>query len=92
MYSHSNDEAIQWSEHALCSDYGQLLCPSIEVKDLQTAGIIALLLPPHSPDLNPIEEAFNYIKKYLRKHDDVLQAVNNPTDVMQAAFDSITNH
>ena len=48
-----------------------------EVKDLlQQAGILVLFLPPYSPNLNPIdlEEAFNYVKCYLRKHDDVLQS------------------
>ena len=63
----------------------------IEVKEiLRGSGIVLLFLPPYSPDLNPLEEAFSYIKAYLRKHDDLLQAVQNPSDVIQAAFDSIT--
>ena len=61
------------------------------VKDLlQQAGILLLFLPPYSPDLNPIEEAFSYVKNYLRKHDQLLQAIVDPTDVIQAAIDSIT--
>ena len=61
----------------------------IEVKDLlQQSGIILLFLPPYSPDLNPIEEAFSYVKGYLRKHDALLQILQDPTDVLQAAFDS----
>lgn len=65
-----------------------------EVKDLlQEAGIVLLFLPPYSPDLNPIEEAFSYVKNYLRKHDELLQVITDPTDVIQAALDSITpNH
>ena len=44
-----------------------------EVKTLfHQAGIVLLFLLPYSPDLNPIEEAFNYVKSYLRKHDVVL--------------------
>lgn len=31
------------------------------------AGILVLFLPPYSPDLNPMEEAFSYVKSYLRK-------------------------
>lgn len=27
-----------------------------------------LYLPPYSPDLNPIEEAFSFIKSYIRRH------------------------
>ncbi len=42
-----------------------------EVKDvLQQTGILVIFLPPYSPDLNPIEEAFSYVKQYLRHHDE----------------------
>ena len=59
-----------------------------EVKDLfQQAGIVVLFLPPYSPDLNPVEEALSYVKNYLRKHDQLLQAIS---DIIQAALDSIT--
>ena len=62
-----------------------------EVKELlKQAGIVLLFLPPYSPDLNPVEEAFSYIKNYLRKHDQLLQAIVDSTDVIQAAIDSIT--
>jgi len=38
-----------------------------EVLDLfQQAGILVMFLPPYSPDVNPIEEAFSCIKSYLR--------------------------
>ena len=34
-----------------------------EVREvLQQARIVVLFLPPYSPDLNPAEEAFSYIK------------------------------
>ena len=37
-----------------------------EVKDvLLLAGIVALFLPPYSPDMNPGEETFSYVKGYL---------------------------
>jgi len=29
-----------------------------------------MYLPLYSPDLNPIEEAFSFIKAYLRRHGD----------------------
>ena len=57
---------------------------------LQQAGILVLFLPPYSPDLNPLEEVFSYIKQYLRKHDELLQAIRDPTDVIRQAFQSIT--
>ena len=36
-------------------------------KLLRTAGIKLFLLPPYSPDLNPIEEMFSKLKRLLRK-------------------------
>lgn len=65
-----------------------------EVKRIFTdAGIPIFFLPPYSPDLNPIEETFSYIKSYLRKHDDILQSITDPSSVVRAAFNSITpNH
>ena len=64
----------------------------IEVKQLlRQSGIVVLFLPPYSPDRNPIEKAFSYVKGYLMKHDAVLQSLHNPTGIIQAALDSITN-
>ena len=62
-----------------------------EVKQLfRNAGILLLYLAPYIPDLNPIEEAFSYIKSYLRKHDELLQCIPDHLHVMQTAFESIT--
>ena len=62
-----------------------------EVVDLfSQAGILVMLLPPYSPNLNPAEEAFSYVKAYLRKHDTLLQALTNPTNVILSAFASIS--
>ena len=62
----------------------------VEVRGLlQCVGII-LFLPPYSPGLNPIEEALSKVKSFLRKHDDLLQIVPDPTDVIKSAFNSIT--
>ena len=63
---------------------------SLVKQALQDAGILVVYLPPYSPDLNPIEEAFSYIKYYLKNHDELLQVVTNHTDIIQAAFVSIT--
>ena len=63
-----------------------------EVHDLfNTAGILLLFLPPYSPDYNPIEEAFSYVKWYLREHDDILQIKEiDPYSIIISAFESIT--
>ena len=56
----------------------------------QDAGILVFFLPPYSPDYNPIEEAFSYVKTYLREHDELLQSITNPCTIIRSAFESIT--
>ena len=61
-----------------------------EVKrEFKDAGILLLFLPPYSPDLNPIEQMFSCVKYYLKDHDELLQCTDNPTVILQAAFDAI---
>ena len=55
------------------------------------AGILVLFLPPYSPDFMPIEKTFSFIKYYLKDHDDLWQSMNDPTILIQAAFDSVTS-
>lgn len=57
---------------------------------LKQLGIILLFLPAYSPDLNPIEELFSYIKYYLKDHDFIIQVMQDPQPVLKAAFDSVT--
>ena len=54
------------------------------------AGILLLLLPPYSPDYNPIEKTFSYIKGYLKEHDQILQVLDDPMPIIRGAFNSIT--
>ena len=62
------------------------------VEDLFTsAGILLIWLPPYSPDLNPIEEAFSSVKAYLKEHDTILQLRSvDPLPIIHAAFQNIT--
>ena len=61
-----------------------------EVTDLfNSAGILLLYLPPYSPDFNPIELAFSYVKHYLKDHEDIMHIVP-PTQLVHEAFSSIT--
>ena len=60
------------------------------VELFREAGIVVFFLPPYSPDLNPIEEAYGFIKQYLKHHDELLQVVDDPHPVIQAAFGEIT--
>jgi transposase InsO family protein len=45
-------------------------------------GIRLEFLPPYSPDFNPIEQAFFYIKNYLRQHRDWVESEENPIDAL----------
>ena len=53
-------------------------------------GIVVLFLPPYSPDMMPIELLFSYIKYYLKDHSEIWQAMDHPTALLQAAFDSVS--
>lgn len=64
-----------------------------EVVDaIQSVGALVHFLPPYSPDLNPIEEAFSKVKGYLKANDLAIQSV--PDDELQdfilSGFASIT--
>lgn len=51
---------------------------------LRECGILTLFLPAYSPDYNPIEEAFSYVKYYLILH------IVPPATILSAAIESIT--
>ena len=38
----------------------------------------------------PIKETFSYVKYYLKEHDEVIQVLDEPTDIIKAAFDNVT--
>ena len=62
-----------------------------EVADLfNSAGILLIYLPPYSPDFNPIEPAFSYVKHYLKDHENIMHNIVPPTQLVHAAFSSIT--
>lgn len=44
--------------------YARVLCA-----DDNPLGARLIYLPPYSPDLNPIEQAFHSIKAWLRRHE-----------------------
>jgi transposase len=59
-------------------------------------GVKLLYLPPYSPDLNPIEEAFSFIKTYIRRHGlrfrDLVASGDpaNPLMFLYEAMDQVT--
>lgn len=55
-------------------------------------GVRLVYLPPYSPDLNPIEEAFSKIKAWIRRNNDIFSAAANDDLMydMQEALNIIT--
>lgn len=55
---------------------------------LKYRGCWFLFLPPYSPDLNPIEQAFSKLKAHLRRigartYDDLINAIGNICDIFE---------
>ena len=55
-------------------------------------GVGALLwfLPPYSPDLNPIEECFSKVKKFLTSNSVAFQSTDSLRVLVTAAFATVT--
>ena len=45
------------------------LCSHLALTGTCFLGARLIYLPPYSPDFNPIEEAFSFIKGWLRRHE-----------------------
>lgn len=57
---------------------------------IQRSGSVLIFLPPYSPQLNPIEQGFALLKKWLQKHADLTFRVC-PEAVLRIAMPSCTN-
>ena len=57
-------------------------------QELESAGILVIFLPPYSPDYNPCEEMFSYVKYYLKNHDEILQCIDKPR-ILKSVFASV---
>ena len=55
-------------------------------------GCLLLFLPPYSPDLNPIEEAFSKIKSHLKASDPIAQQIPEEgfPDLILSTFDTVS--
>jgi len=56
-----------------------------------TAQAKVIFLPPYSPDLMPLEEAFSKVKYIIKANDKVFQSTTMPTAVLTMAFGMITS-
>ena len=57
---------------------------------MESMGVLVIFLPPYSPDLNPIEEAFSKVKACLKANELAFEVLDDPTDILLGAFASTT--
>ena len=60
------------------------------VELIESIGALVVFLPPYSPDLNAVEEAFSSIKSYLKANEAVLQVTDNIEELLTAVFATVT--
>lgn len=73
------------SEHILLLDNSSVHKSKLVITTLDECGIKYLFLPPYSPDLNPIELLWTYVKSVLKKlkartHQKLEKAINYALD------------
>ena len=56
---------------------------------IEEVGAIVHILPPYSPDLNPIEESFSKVKNEIKSLERTMDTSDTET-IMLAAFSSIS--
>ena len=61
---------------------------------IQNVGALVRLLPPYSPDFNPIECVFGEVKQYLQANDILVQTSLSLHTIYLMAFNSVSqaNH
>ena len=59
------------------------------VKAIEEVGAIVHILPPYSPDLNPIEEAFSKIKTTMRSLQEKMIQMDDTEMIAHMAFSTI---
>ena len=57
---------------------------------ISASGALVRFLPPYSPDLNPIEEAFSKVKSYLRDNEIAYQCTTTPRIILAEAFSTVS--
>ena len=99
-----SEKFLEWVKQSLCPTLGRFAYSeprSIVVMDnasthmtwevseaIRETGAYLLYTAPYSPDLNPIERAFNVYKKYLKRHETIFQL--DPITVHNEALHSVS--
>lgn len=57
---------------------------------ISSVGALLIYLPPYSPDLNPIEEAFSSAKYYLKANEQIASSPEDIENILLSAFANVT--
>ena len=57
----------------------------------RAAEVILEFLPPYSPDMNPIEEAFAEMKAWMRRNNELQSTYDDFTKFLEAALTYMAN-
>ena len=60
------------------------------VERIQHTGALVRFLPAYSPDLNPAEEVFSKVKKFLVNNDVAFSSTSEPRYLITMAFNTVT--
>ena len=60
------------------------------LETVEGVGALLWFLPPYSPDLNPTEECFSKVKKFLANSSIAYQSTDSPQVLVTAAFTTVT--
>ena len=60
------------------------------IQDLQERGIVCIRWPAYSPDLNPIEKVWNWMKDWIQeRYDDNLRGYDELREAITAAWNAV---
>jgi hypothetical protein len=57
---------------------------------IYSTGATVMFLPPYSPSLNPIEKAFDFSKRWIRRHHDRAHMWDSDEDFVRASLHQVT--
>ena len=73
-----------------CGTLTWMFYSHLKLAEVYYLGARLIYLPPYSPDFNPIEEAFSFIKGWLRRHETEYTNADQLPRLIDGAIEEIT--